>query len=654
MHIDLKKNLLIFTAFSLLIFFRPFAVQAAAQQTDQGELSSLTAAGMQESEQTATITPDICGFDCGMQIPAESSLSVNQREGQILFEPGLVRFILFWMQGCPHCEEIISELMPQLEDRYGDALDAKTIELVNVDDVDLLFLIGHEQGLDIEQIGVPFLMIGEEILTGSAQITAELPLLIETYFQEGGVGYPDNSYLGRYLPVSTRAVSAALAEPTQTPSPAPSLSEDGFETTIYFFWGDGCPHCAKAEPFLEQLTKDNPSLKLEAFEVYYVEENQQLFRQFTAAYGFEPYSVPTIFMGDQYWVGFSDSIQSQIESAVQNCLQLGCPDRGGGLLTKTDLDETIPSIPTPEADAAPAGANVIDIPLIGKIDLSSQSLLISTLLISFVDGFNPCSIWVLSILLAMTLQTQSRKKVLIIGLVFISVTAFIYALFIAGLFTVLTFVNFTGWIQVIVAVVALFFALVNIKDYFWYKEGLSFTIDDQKKPGIYKRMRNILNAGDSIWGLVGGTVVLAAGVSIVEFSCTAGFPVIWTNLLSAQQVPFTQFLLLLLVYMLIYQLDELGIFLAAVFTLRSSKLEEKHGRLLKLVGGMLMLTLAGVMLVKPSLMNELSSSLIIFGVAFGVTLLLLVVHRYLLPRLGIYLGTEYSERKNKKTKKRYR
>ena len=187
---------------------------------------------------------------------------------------------------------------------------------------------------------------------------------------------------------------------------------------------------------------------------------------------------------------------------------------------------------------------------------------------------------------------------------------------------------------------ALFFAAVNIKDYFWYKEGISLTIADEQKPGIYRGMRRILNAGDSTWGVVGATVVLAAGVSLVEFSCTAGFPVLWTNLLIAQQATALTFGLLLLLYMFIYQLDELAILLVAVFTLKASKLEEKQGRVLKLIGGMLMLTLAMVMLVNPAWMSQISSSLIVFGVAFVGTLLVLLVHRKILPRFGIRIGTE--------------
>jgi len=216
---------------------------------------------------------------------------------------------------------------------------------------------------------------------------------------------------------------------------------------------------------------------------------------------------------------------------------------------------------------------------------------------------------------------------------------------------VLSVVSFIGWIQVVVALLALFFAIVNIKDYFWYKEGLSFTIADDKKGGIFKNIRKVMDASQSFWAMAGATVVMAAGVSLVEFSCTAGFPVLWTNLLVSQKIAGGLFVLLLIVYMLIYQLDELVIFFTAVYSLKASRLEEKHGRILKLIGGMLMLTLAGVMLIDPSWMNSLSKSLLIFAIAFGLVVLVLLLHRVVLPAFGIWIGTEAAGQ-SKKPKRR--
>ena len=426
--------------------------------------------------------------------------------------------------------------------------------------------------------------------------------------------------------------------------------QDQSKVIIYLFWGDGCPHCAVAKPFLEGLDESSDQIELQKYEVWYVAENQTLFTEMAEAHGFQPQYVPTIFIGDRYWMGYNDQIQAEIQSVVNGCLKSGCADAGAGILTEAATVAAPPAEEPQNPGQDEIKSQTITLPFLGTIDLSSQSLFISTLLISFVDGFNPCSIWVLTMLLALTLHTGSRKKVMLIGLIFLTVTAAIYGLFITGLFSMLKVVSFTGWIQVVVALVALFFALVNIKDYFWYKEGVSFTISDKKKPGISQRIRKLMDAGQSFWGLVGGTIVLAAGVSLVEFSCTAGFPVLWSNLLVSQSVAPALFVVLLLVYLLIYQLDELGIFLIAVFSMRASRLEEKQGRILKLVGGILMLTLAGVMLIKPSLMNELSSSLMIFGVAFGITALVLLIHRLILPKLGIYVGSELRSSKSQKPK----
>lgn len=447
--------------------------------------------------------------------------------------------------------------------------------------------------------------------------------------------------------------------------PLPSTLQDENKVVIYLFWGDGCPHCAKAKPVLEGLVAQNPTtVSMYEFEVWNSKENQALFQEFGDAFGFTPRYVPTIIIGDAVWEGYDDSFAQEITDKVNQCLITACEDKaaviieGRGYLPVTITPAVTEAAPTPTPAVVetedPANENTTKLPLFGEVDFSKMGLFLSTALISFVDGFNPCSLWVLSMLLAITLHTGSRKKVLVIGLVFLTVSAGVYALFITGLFTVLKVVSFVGWIQVVVALVALFFGLVNIKDYFFYKEGVSFTISDEKKPGIYKRIRKVMDSGDSWWSLIGGTIVLSAGVSLVEFSCTAGFPVLWTNLISAQQVATITFVLLLLLYMVIYQLDELGIFLVAVFTLKSSRIEEKHGRILKLVGGILMLTLAVVMLVNPSLMSDIGQSLIVFGIAFGITILVLVLHRVVLPKLGIHFGSEFAASANKPPVKKRR
>lgn len=424
--------------------------------------------------------------------------------------------------------------------------------------------------------------------------------------------------------------------------PQPAFAQQDTPLVITMFWSEGCPHCAQAKPFFEDLAKQHPQIELRFYEVSSSVENQEKFILMCEAYGFEVHGVPTIFIGDRYWEGFSDTIQPDVEKAVNICLKNGCINPEAGIIAPAETRDRT------DAEDDQATNRVIKVPLLGEIDLSNQPLFIATALIAFVDGVNPCSIWVLTMLIALTLRTGSRKRIALIGMIFIFITALVYALFIAGLFTFLTFAKFATWIHVVVALVALVFALVNIKDYFWYKEGVSFTISEDKKPGLFKRMRHVLDSSESLWGLITATVVLAAGVSMVEFSCTAGFPVLWTNLVSSQGASSGEFVLLLLFYMLIYQLDELIIFFAAVFTLKATKMEEKHGRILKLIGGTLMLTLAAVMIISPNLLNDLTSALIIFGVSFLLAGLILLVHRRILPSFGIWIGTEREGRKKVK------
>jgi hypothetical protein len=300
---------------------------------------------------------------------------------------------------------------------------------------------------------------------------------------------------------------------------------------------------------------------------------------------------------------------------------VACPDSLAALDNPTARQSVV---------APPAGSTRLGLPWLGEIDLQLHPLVLSTALIALVDGFNPCSLWVLTLLLALVIHSGSRRRIVLVGTTFLTVTALVYGLFITGLFGVLSYVGYLWWIQLGVAAFALLFALVNIKDYFWYKRGLSFTIADQHKPGIYQGMRRIMNR--SGWGVMTATAAMALGVALVELPCTAGFPVIWGNLLTAHEPSPLAFAGLLALYLLIYLLDEAIVFGAVAVTLKVSKFEERHGRVLKLVGGMIMLFLALVMLLRPELMNSVAGSLGIFGLALFATALVMLVHRACLAR----------------------
>ena len=403
---------------------------------------------------------------------------------------------------------------------------------------------------------------------------------------------------------------AVLAVPTVAVGAAPEATATP-TVDIHFISGEGCPHCAKARPFLAELAARHPGVQVHEIEIWKNRDNRPRARALAGRWGIELESVPVILVGGRWWVGFADEpIGREIAEAVAACVAQGCPEPAAAAPAK-----------------ATGGSTSIALPLLGTIDLGARSLLASTALIAFVDGFNACSLWVLTLLLAVTLHTGSRGRVVLIGLTFLTVTSGVYALFIAGLFGAMTVLSFADWLRVLMALVALLFAVVNIKDYFFYGRGLSFSIPDGSKPGLYRRMRAVTAAGQSLPALVGATIVLSASASLVEFACTAGFPVLWTQLLAQHGASGAQFGGLLLLYMLIYQADELLIFGVAVWTMRAMRVEERHGRVLKLGSGMLMLALAGVMLFAPDAMDHLGGALAVFGAAALATAAVLLVQR---------------------------
>ncbi len=391
---------------------------------------------------------------------------------------------------------------------------------------------------------------------------------------------------------------AALGLAVALPGPAQADDATDTQVVITLFWGEGCPHCAKAKEYLADLQVEEPDVTVDAYEVYRDSANAELFRETAEAAGTRATGVPTIFLEDRYWVGFSDSIADDIATTVA-AVQLGR---------------------SPETTTEAA----VSIPIVGDVKVGEQSLLVSTVLIGFVDGVNPCSLWVLSILLAIVLHSGSRGRVFGVGVVFLVVTAAMYGLYMTGLYSALDFVSSIGWIRLVVAATALLFGLIHVKDYFRLHEGPTLSIPDSSKPGIYQRMRAVAAPGRSWAAVLGGTAVLAVGVSLLETPCTAGLPLLWTSLLAANDVSFGTAAALFAVYMAVFLLDELIVFTLAVVTLRAARVQERHGRLLKLLSGTVMITLAVVLIAAPELLESVTGAVAVFAAA---ALIVLIVDR---------------------------
>ena len=121
------------------------------------------------------------------------------------------------------------------------------------------------------------------------------------------------------------------------------------KVTIYFFWGNGCPHCAQEKPFLEELKLKYPQLEVKEFEVYYNKENQELFQKVTQAYNTQAEGVPMTFIGTDFIVGFGskETTGKEIEQLIQNCLKNYCPSPEE-ILSFGNVDNWLKSKPNKE------------------------------------------------------------------------------------------------------------------------------------------------------------------------------------------------------------------------------------------------------------------------------------------------------------------
>jgi cytochrome c biogenesis protein CcdA/glutaredoxin len=382
--------------------------------------------------------------------------------------------------------------------------------------------------------------------------------------------------------------SRVAAEPSATvpPEPVPASVIE-----IVVFHGDGCPHCARMLAFLDALAAEHGDLVVTRYEVWYERANQHVFADTLAALGEVPDAVPTVVVDGQVIVGHSAAIEHRIEAIV---------------------DDLLAGLVPPDAERF-----VVDVPLVGEVDVGSRSLVGATVLIAFVDGVNPCSLWVLSMLMALVVHSGSRRRVLTVGATFLLVTSLLYGLYMIGAYSTLAVVGRRTWIRALVALVAGTFGALHIKEH-WTPRGPSLTIGREHKPGLFRRMRTLADPDRSLPATLGGTAVLAAGVSLLETPCTAGLPLLWTDLLADRGVPAAGAVVLFLVYLVVFLVDELVIFVGAVATMRAAKMQEHHGRALQLVGGTLMLTLAVAMVAAPHLLESVGGTALVFAIAAGM------------------------------------
>jgi hypothetical protein len=370
---------------------------------------------------------------------------------------------------------------------------------------------------------------------------------------------------------------------------------------LYFFWSLACPHCLEALPFIEAIPAERPWVKLHSLELTRHPQNVRHYLALADQAGQPAQYVPALLFCGRMQTGWDDDAASG-QALLAELDACRAAAKSGSAL------DSARALPTP----------AFSVPILGEVSLDGYSLPLMTALIAGLDAFNPCAFFVLLFLLSLMAHQHSRARMLAIGGVFVLTSGLMYFAFMAAWLNLFQLLGNLAWVTLAAGGMALAVGLINVKDFFLFGRGVSLSIPESRKPAIYQRARAILAAG-SVPAMLAATVLLAVAVNFYELLCTAGFPMVYTRLLTLQDFAPAQHYLYLALYNAVYVIPLAVIVGVFAFTLGARKLTEREGRLLKLLSGLMMLQLGALLVLAPDWLNRLGVAFALIGVAIGVT-----------------------------------
>jgi glutaredoxin len=372
------------------------------------------------------------------------------------------------------------------------------------------------------------------------------------------------SWCLRSLAVAVLLVAAAL--------PVPATAGEGC-ALVEVFHREGCPHCERALDFLSVLAAETPGLVVRDHEIGADAAARERFLALSEAHGVARPGVPSVLACGTFLVGYD-------------------PQATPGAIRALVRGDALPP------PGAAAGTASVTLPLVGTVALDDAGLVLFTVAVGLLDGFNPCAMWVLLFLLSLLVNLRSRRRMLLVAGTFVAVSGLVYFAFMAAWLNLFLVVGASQALQVLLGVLALLIGVVHVKDFVAAGKGPSLSIPDSAKPGLYARVRAVVQAENLAAALVLVTL-LAALVNLVELLCTAGLPALYTRILTLQELPVTAYYGYLGLYNLAYVADDLLMVAVVVWTLERARLRPEQGRWLKLVSGVTVLALGAALLAAP-------------------------------------------------------
>ena len=372
---------------------------------------------------------------------------------------------------------------------------------------------------------------------------------------------------------------------------------------LHLFYGDGCPHCAEEEKFLEKYLKDEPNVKLNKYEVWHSEKNRQLWVKVQDKLNNHENGVPYLIIGDKVIVGYlSGNTDVKIKKYVDEYKK---DSHYVDVMSAIDDNKKIDKIKENKKEKVKEKKEEekTNIPILGDINPREVSLPLVSVVLGLVDGFNPCAMWILIFLITMLLNTKDRKKMWILGLTFILTSGLVYLAFMLTWLNLASLINKVIFVRILIAAVAIIVGFFNLKKYIESrkKDDGCDVVDNKNRKKIMEKIISITKEKSFILALL-GIIVLAASVNLIEMMCSIGLPLIFTQILSMNSLSAGSYALYMFLYILFFLIDDIIVFAIAMITLKVTGISTKYSKYAHLVAGIIIIIIGLLMLIKPSIL----------------------------------------------------
>ena len=340
---------------------------------------------------------------------------------------------------------------------------------------------------------------------------------------------------------------------------------------LYLFHSADCSHCAAEIKWLAEIENTYKDyLNIYKYEVTYNEDNGKLKDEVISKLNISSNSVPLTIIGEKNFSGYSETTASLIESQIKEYAEL-----------ENNPDE-------------------VKIPILGNINMKKVSIPLVAVILGFIDGFNPCAMWILLFLINMFFGMKDRKKAWILGMVFLLVSGLVYFLSMLGINFVLGIATIK-WMKIAIALFILIAGILNLKKYFKIKneEAGCTVVDSKKRKKLVTKIKKIMNSKTFLLSLI-GIITLAVSVNLIELACSLGFPLIFTEILAINNIKGLTKIIYLLIYIFFYMIDDMAVFGISMITVEATGITNKYNKLCTLISAIIMIIIGLLLLFKPN------------------------------------------------------